>query len=116
MMRGEETAMAEQLLQVNFGLNVTPGEYHTICQSVADAFAQVPGLRWKLWIVNEQRREAGGVYLFEDHRALDAFVASDLAKAVATNPALKNVTMKSSAVMTDVSAVTRAPLAAPANV
>lgn len=111
----EEGVMAEALLQVNFELNVSTGEYKNIATSVADAFAQVPGLRWKLWILNEERREAGGIYLFEDQQALDAFTASALAKGVVTNPALRNVTMRQSTIMPEATAVTRGPIAAAAH-
>ncbi len=107
--------MAEALLQINFELNVPTGEYKNLAASVADAFAQVPGLRWKVWFLNEQRREAGGIYLFDDQRALDAFAASDLAKAVGTNPALRNVTIRQSTVMSEVTAVTRGPVGAAAH-
>ena len=104
--------MAEKLLQINFGLNVAPSEYDAICHSVADAFAKVPGLRWKLWFQDAGRREAGGIYLFENQPALDAFLASDLAKTVATHPALRDVTVRPSDVMPALSAITRAPIAA----
>jgi hypothetical protein len=108
--------MAEKLLQVNFGLNVTPAEYKLIAASVANAFAEVPGLRWKVWILNEAQREAGGVYLFEDQRALDNFMHGDLAKVVATHPSLKNAAMKQFDVMPEVTAVTRGPVGAPLTV
>jgi putative monooxygenase ydhR len=104
--------MAEKILQIQFGLNVTPSEYKQIAGAVAESFAKVPGLRWKIWILDEQKREAGGVYLFEDQRALEAFAASDLAKTVATHPALKNVTMRASDVMPEETAVTRGPIGA----
>jgi len=104
--------MAEKILQIQFGLNVTAAEYKQIAGAVAESFAKVPGLRWKIWIVDEQKREAGGIYLFEDQRALEAFAASDLAKTVATHPALKNVTMRASDVMPDETAVTRGPVGA----
>ena len=107
--------MAEKLLQVHFGLNVAPAEYRHIASAVAESFARVPGLRWKIWIVDEQKREAGGVYLFEDQRALEAFAASDLAKTIATHPALKNVTMRASDVMPEETAVTRGPVGATVN-
>jgi hypothetical protein len=103
--------MAEQLLQINFALKVSTAEYRAIATSVADAFAQVPGLRWKVWFLDEHSKEAGGIYLFEDERALDGFIAGDLAKTVATHPALRNVTLKHAAVMPEVSAVTRGPIA-----
>jgi hypothetical protein len=107
--------MSEKLLQVNFGLNVAPAEYKQICGAIADSFAKVPGLRWKIWIVDEQKREAGGIYLFEDQRAFDAFASSDLAKTVATHPALKNVTMRASDIMPEETAVTRGPVSATAH-
>ncbi|OLC49606.1 MAG: hypothetical protein AUH43_07340 [Acidobacteria bacterium 13_1_40CM_65_14] len=102
--------MAEKLLQVNFGLNVAPAEYTQICVAVAESFAKVPGLRWKVWFIDERKREAGGIYLFDDQRALDAFASSDLAKTIATHPALKNVTMRASDIMPEVTAVTRGPI------
>jgi len=108
--------MAEQLLQINFGLNVSTSEYETLASGVADAFAHVPGLRWKLWILNESQREAGGIYLFDDERALNAFLASDLAKIVATHPAFRDVTLKPSAVMPAQTAVTRGPVGVPTHV
>ena len=104
--------MAERILQIHFGLNVTLAEYKQIAGAVAESFAKVPGLRWKIWILDEQKREAGGVYLFEDQRALETFAASDLAKTVATHPALKNVTMRASDVMPEETAVTRGPIGA----
>lgn len=57
--------MSERILQVNFS-----------AQGVADAFAEVPGLRWKTWLLDERRQEAGGIYLFEDDAALENFMYS----------------------------------------
>src|SRR5437899_1402166 len=64
----KEAHMAEQVLQINFALNVSPAEYRNLAAGVADAFAQVPGLRWKVWFLDDQAREAGGIYLFEDEQ------------------------------------------------
>ena len=104
--------MAERLLQVNFGLNVTAPEYRQIATSVAEAFAQVPGLRWKVWILNEGQQEAGGIYLFEDEHALNSFKNGDLAKLVMTHEALRNPVIKEFEVMPDQTATTRGPLRA----
>ena len=108
--------MAEKLLQVNFALNVSPAQYEQIASAVCESFAQVPGLKWKVWFINEQQREAGGIYLFEDQDALDAFAASDLARTVSTHPALRSVTMRASDVMAHPSVVTRAPIGAAVHV
>jgi Putative mono-oxygenase ydhR len=105
--------MAEQLLQINFGLNVAPAEYRAFAATVAEAFTRVPGLRWKVWFVNEEAREAGGIYLFQDERTLNDYLASDIVAGIRTNPALRNATFKHAAVMPEVSAMTRGPIAAP---
>jgi hypothetical protein len=104
--------VAEKILQVNLGLNVGTAEYREIASSVAQAFAAVPGLRWKLWLLNEERREAGGIYLFEDEGALEAFLSGDLARTIKTHPALRDASIKQFDVLSDVSSITRAPVGA----
>jgi putative monooxygenase ydhR len=104
--------MSEQLLQINFGLNVTPAEYRAFAASVAETVAQVPGLRWKVWFLDENARAAGGIYLFEDEPTLEAYLASDIVNTVRTHPALRNATFKHAAVMPEVTAVTRGPVGA----
>jgi len=104
--------LAEQLLQINFALNVSPAEYKTLAAGVAEAFAHVPGLRWKVWFLDDATREAGGIYLFEDEQALNTFLASDLGKVVGTHPAFRGATLKHSAVMPEVTAITRGPVGA----
>lgn len=104
--------MAAAILQVNFSLNVSVSEYRNIAAAVAPAFADLPGLRWKTWLLDEARNEAGGIYLFESEGALEGFLNSPLAAQVQSHPALKNFTAKPFAVMEDVSAVTHAPIGA----
>lgn len=45
--------MAEKLLQINFKFNVSKAEYEQAAASLAPSFAEVDGLRWKVWILNE---------------------------------------------------------------
>ena len=104
--------MAEQLLQINFALNVTPAEYRTFAASVANTVAQVPGLRWKVWFLNDEAREAGGIYLFEDEQTLQNYLAGEIVQTVRTHPALRNATVKHAAVMPEVTAITRGPISA----
>jgi len=104
--------MTEQILQINFGLNVSPTEYRAFAASVAQTVASVPGLRWKMWFLNEDTREAGGIYLFEDERTLKAYLSSDIIQTVRTHPALKNATFTHAPVMSDLTALTRGPVGA----
>jgi hypothetical protein len=108
--------MPGTILQVNFKLNVSPAEYEKTVTPMADAFAEVEGLRWKLWLLNQQEREAGGVYLFEDEPSCAAFLAGPLAAAVKSAPFLRELSIKRFDVMTEVTEVTRGPVSERAKV
>jgi hypothetical protein len=98
------------ILQVNFKLNVSPTEYQEMCKSLAPAFAEVSGLQWKIWLLNEQEEEAGGIYLFNSEQALNDYLSGPIATQVKNHPALKDITMKRFDVMDEVTAVTRGPI------
>lgn len=102
--------MAEKVLQVNFKFSVSRPEYEQVVSGLADAFAAVPGCRWKIWLMNEAEGEAGGIYLFDDDASLDAMLNSELIAGVLANPALSDFSVKRFDVLPGVSAVTRAPL------
>lgn len=104
--------MAQRILQVNFKFKVTAAEYSQAASALADQFAALPGLQWKIWFINESKREAGGVYLFADAASLDHFLQSPLAAQVTSHPALADFSIKDFEVMAEASAVTRAPLQA----
>lgn len=75
-------------------------------------FAAVPGLRWKIWLLNHPEKEAGGIYLFESNQALNDFLSGPLVAQVKSHPALYDLSAKAFDVMADVSAVTRGPVQA----
>ena len=102
--------MAEQVLQVNFKFNVPAADYRKLAGEIAGAFAQVEGLRWKVWILNEQDSEAGGIYLFQDEQSLQSYLSSPLAEQVKNHPALSEMSVKSFAVEPAATAVTRGPI------
>ena len=66
------------ILQINFNLNVPVAEYQKMADSVAHAFLDVPGLRWKIWLLNPAAQEAGGIYLFDSQASLDAYLNGPL--------------------------------------
>lgn len=77
---------------------------------LAQAFADVPGCVWKIWLTAPDKSEAGAVYLFADDAALQAFKASPLVASVLSHPSLGNFELRERDILTDVSAITRAPL------
>jgi len=106
--------MSAKILQINFRLKASTPEYQTLCQSVAQAFASVPGLRWKIWILNDREKEAGGIYLFESEGALNDFLSGPLAAQVKSHPALSDFSANAFDVMDEVTAITRGPVRAAA--
>ena len=102
--------MSERLLQINFKLEVTPKEYEQAAKSLVDQFANLPGLMWKIWIMNEEQREAGGIYLFENESSMNEFLSGPLAKTVTSHPGLSNFSVKPFTIMNDLTEVTQGPL------
>jgi hypothetical protein len=74
------------ILQFNFKLNVSPVEYRQICESVAQAIADVPGLVWKVWLLNEREGEAGGIYLFQDEQSLVGYLSGPIVAQIKSPP------------------------------
>jgi len=103
--------MSQKFLQVNLrfiGLSRT--ELEKAWLPVAQPIADTPGLRWKIWLVNEGEREAGGVYLFDDEASVQAFLAGPIVAALKTSPALSDISAKMFDVMEQHTAITRGPV------
>jgi hypothetical protein len=106
--------MANQILQVNFKFNVPRAQFENAASSVAQAFADVPGCVWKVFLMNEAESEAGGIYLFADEAAAENYKSSSLFASVLSNPAFSDYSVKQFEVLEEASRVTRAPLTATA--
>jgi hypothetical protein len=100
------------ILQINFNLNVPAAEYQKMADSVAEAFLDVPGLTWKIWLLNPPAQEAGGIYLFDSQASLDAYLNGPLVAQLRGLAAIRNVSMKQFEVMPEVTALTRGPVEA----
>jgi len=101
--------MPARMLQLNFKFSVSAVEYEDAVSPLASDFAAVPGLRWKIWLMNEQESEAGGLYLFDDQASLQAYLEGPLAAGVASHPALSDMSAKQFDVMESLTATTRGP-------
>ena len=96
------------ILQVNFKLNISSAEYQGLCDSLAQTFADVPGLQWKIWLLNEQ--EAGGIYFFKSEQALQDYLSGPIVAQLKDHSAFRDVSVKQFDVMDGVTAVTRGPV------
>ena len=96
------------IMIVNFHLkDMTEEEYTRLCDQVAPAFADLPGLISKVWLANPATNTFGGVYTWRDQQAMHDFTKSDLFKTVATHPNLEGITSSDFAIMEAPTALTR---------
>ncbi len=102
--------MSQKILQINFKYHLSRAEYETAVMPVAEPIAAVPGLLWKVWLLNAAEQESGGIYLFADNQSLEAYLNSDIVAGIVSNPALSDFNVKQFEVMAGVSEITRAPL------
>ena len=100
------------ILQINFNLDVPVAEYQKMVDSIAPAFVDVPGLRWKIWLLNPAANEAGGIYLFNSQASLDAYVNGPLVAQIRGLTSIRSISMKQFEVMAEVTALTRGPFEA----
>ena len=76
----------------------------------AAQFLKVPGLAWKIWLDGDAEKLAGGIYLFEDRAAAEAYVNGPIVARLKSNPELSEVDIRLFDVRARMSEITRAPL------
>lgn len=103
--------MAQRIIQVNGRLLITPDEFDR--QNGAEGaqfFAQVPGLVWKIWLVNRVTGEAGGLKLFADEASCAEYLNGPIMAQVTSAPMWTDVQVKVWDYLPVQSAITRAPV------
>ncbi len=102
--------MSKKVLQINFKIKVPRTDYEKATfDQFAKSIASVKGLLWKVWIVNEEKKEAGGIYLFKDESSLKAYLEGNIVAEVMKHPALSDIDAKIFDVMDKHSKVTHGP-------
>ena len=99
--------MSVKILQINYKLNGPRAEYEKENLPYAQPIADIPGLRWKVWIINEAQSEAGGIYLFDSDAAVQAFMEGPIIAEMKGDPTLS---IKAFDVIAELTAVTRGPV------
>ena len=102
--------MSEKILQLNLNFSISRAELEAAWLEVAQPIANVPGLRWKVWLMNEAKQEAGGIYLFESEAAAQSYLAGPIVAALKSSPAVSNISAKLFDVLESHSAITRVPV------
>jgi hypothetical protein len=99
--------MSAKILQINYKLNGPRAEYERENLPYAQPIADLPGLRWKVWIINEAQSEAGGIYLFDDDPAVQAFLEGPIIAEMKGDPTLS---IKAFDVIAELTTITHGPV------
>jgi hypothetical protein len=102
--------MSQQVIQVNFQFKDSVENYKISAAAIAEVFANLPGLQWKIWLINEERKEGGGIYLFADKESADNYINSALFKKISANPEFTNFHAKQFDTLGEPGIITHAPL------
>lgn len=102
--------MSQKLLQVNVKFSIPRADLEAAWLQAAQPIAELPGLRWKVWLMNEEEREAGGIYLFESESAAKSYLDSPIVAALKASPAVSNISAKLFDVLDGHTAITRGPV------
>lgn len=97
------------VLIVRFHLDgISDAAYRRGCEEDAAVFRDVPGLLSKTWLAEPATNTYGGVYLFRDRAALEAYLASDLCRSLRETPAFADLSAEVFGVLEEPSGVTSA--------
>jgi hypothetical protein len=84
-----------QTLVITFRLvDMTDERYREVCAELAPAFAGLPGLVAKIWLADPASNTYGGVYLFADDDAVEAYISSTLYRTVGSYPHFGDLTVR----------------------
>jgi putative monooxygenase ydhR len=106
----EKSATTYTVLHLRFKLRVPPDVFLAHSQEAATVIASVEGLVWKIWILQQEELEMGGMYLFANRETAEAYLNHPVAQAVRSNPAVVSTESQLWDVESSLSALTRAPL------
>lgn len=69
------------VLQIHFPFDGPFGDAMSeLMAELATSINEEPGLRWKLWTESPERRQAGGIYLFDDIATAEAYLEKHSAR------------------------------------
>jgi len=83
--------MSTTILHVRTTTRSSPGAILAGAAGPARAIAAVPGLIWKVWILDEAAAELGGVYLFASRAQAQAYVDGPILEHLRHDPRVVQV-------------------------
>ncbi len=96
------------VLIITFGLEgIGEEDYLEQVESIAPAFADMPGLVSKTWLANETTNTYGGFYVWQDREAMEAYKETDIYRGLMANPHFGGVSVRDFAVLEGPTRLTR---------
>ena len=102
--------MSQKILQVNLNFSIPRADLETAWLDAAQPIADCPGLIWKVWLMNEEEQEAGGIYLFASEADAQEFLAGPIVAELKASPAVSNINAKLFDVLESHTKTTRGPV------
>ncbi len=100
----------KKIVQINLKYKVTRPELEKAFLEIAQPVADLKGLLWKVWIINEVEKSAGGIYLFKDDASVQAFHEGEIVAAIMKHPALSDIEAKVFDILPEHTKITRGPV------
>jgi hypothetical protein len=102
--------MPGKILQINLQFSFSVAELEEEFETAAGHIKEVPGLKWKIFGMNEERSEGTGIYLFEDGDSLKSYLEGPIVARLKTIKAFSDMSMKHFDVVDKATALTRGPV------
>jgi hypothetical protein len=99
--------MDGQIVQITYKLENSRDGYVEENLPYAQPIADTPGLKWKIWIINEDGAEAGGINFFEDGASVQEFLDGPIISEMKGDPSLNIQTFD---VLEELTTTTRGPI------
>ena len=87
----EKSATTYTVLHQRFKLRVPPDVFLAKSREAATVIASVEGLVWKIWILQQEELEMGGMYLFANREAAEAYLNHPVIRAVSSEIACQRL-------------------------
>ncbi len=97
----------KKILQINYKYNRTSQEQE---KASAQTIANVKGIIWKIWILNDTEKTAGGIYLFENEASAEAYLKGPIIATMKNMPVISDFEAKIFDIIPEPTKITHGPV------
>ncbi len=105
-----------KILKIEFRFDGDRKGFEEAFKEAAAPIAETPGLKWKIWVWNDEERIGGGFYLFDKQSSVDDYLNGPIIAGLKTAPVVSETQLGVYDVVEKPTAVTRGPVGLGAHV